>query len=188
MLEHRSAGTLDRVFDKLIDVAIQFLDLFRPWQVVEQYERGIVLRFGKFNREIGPGFHPIIPFNAEVVWTDNVVPTTTTLDAQSLTTLDDVSLVATGVITWEIVDIQKFLLEVEGRETVLQGSAYGCISKTVESVNWSDIEGGSDLAHEIEKDIRRRAKKFGVHVSEFEFKDFARARPYRIISNTPIYE
>lgn len=174
------------MFDKLIDVLLQCIGLFRPWHVIEQYERGVVLRFGKFNREIGPGFHPIIPFSAEIVWSDNVVPTTTTLDSQSLTTSDGVPVVATGVITWEIVDIRKFLLEVEGREVVLQGSAYGCISETIEGNPWG--ASGSSRAKEIEKKIRRRAKKFGARVLKFEFKDFARARPYRIISNTPVYE
>ena len=107
------------MFERLIEWIEQFIDLFRFWQVINAYEEGVVLRLGKYHRNIGPGFHFIIPFNIEEVLRDNVVPTTTRITEQTMTTADLQQVVISVILRWRISDIRKILVEVEDADQVL---------------------------------------------------------------------
>ena len=64
------------------------LGLFQFWTIVDQYERGVVLRLGKYLRTIEPGFHWLLPLGIDRAILHEVILTTRQLDEQSLTTYD----------------------------------------------------------------------------------------------------
>lgn len=167
------------MFDKLIDLFVDFIDLFRFYQVTDHYEEMVVLRFGKFNRILEPGFHWIWPMGIESVLTDIVKPTTHNLHPQSLTTADGVSVVVSGIITRTITDIQTALLECEGVETVITDSAYGVIATMVRNARWEDLQS-DEFCSEVKSQIHKRTKEYGVTVKRFQWSDIARARSVRL--------
>jgi membrane protease subunit HflK len=46
--------------------------VFRPWVTIDTDEIGVVLRLGKFNRTLGPGFHFRLPPPVELIYTPKV--------------------------------------------------------------------------------------------------------------------
>ena len=76
------------MFDRLFDFLFRFIELFRCFTVINEYERGIVLRLGKYNRELDKGFHWLLPLAIEEALSENVVITTINLNSQSLTDRD----------------------------------------------------------------------------------------------------
>ncbi len=58
----------------IIIVAVIFLLIliFKPWYRVEPGEVGVVMRFGKYNRTVSPGFHFRLPRPIETVLTPDV--------------------------------------------------------------------------------------------------------------------
>jgi len=131
-------------FEKLIDVLLEFIDLFRFWQVVDQYEEGVVLRLGKYNRTLGPGIHWML---------------------QALR-LD-------CIVRWKIKDIYKVLLETEGVDDVLKDATYATISKVVRAHTWDDIIK-PDFSDTLTKEARKRAFRYGVEIEAVEFGDLVR--------------
>lgn len=167
------------MLDRLISLAQQLVGLFRFAAVVNDYEAGVVLRLGHFHRKLGPGFHFMLPFGIEQVYTDNCVPSTLSLGPQSLTTRDGVSVVVSGIVTWRIHDIRKMLLEVEDAESVLTDSAYGLIGDSVRAAEWAEVQA-PEFAAALTSVIRQKAFRWGIKVSAVQLSDVSRSKSLRL--------
>lgn len=167
------------MFDRLVELALQCIGLLIPFVVVNDFERGVVLRCGKFHRELEPGFHWKIPFDVDVIYHDNVVPRTINLKAQSLCTQDGKSIVLGGVVTAKIVDIRKALLEVETIDNVLEDSCYGAIAQCVASHPW-DVIRTEAFGEILTKACRKRAWKYGTEIMSVQVGDLAPSRALRL--------
>jgi len=170
------------VLDKLVDLILSSIRFFQFATIIRAYERGVVLRFGRFHREIGPGFHWIWPFRIEEVLATNVTVETLNVGPQSLTTADDVSIVVLSVVTFTIADVRKFLLEVEAAKNVIEDSTFGIVSRMVGSKTWAEVKR-PETAEEVTKIVRRLARRWGVDVLNVQFSDVTRSRSIRLISN-----
>jgi len=170
------------VIDRLVDILIASLRLFQAFVVIADYERGVVLRFGRYHRTLGPGFHWIIPFSCEHVLSTNVVPETMNVGPQSLTTADGQSVTLGTVVTFEIEDAKRFLLEVEGANQVIEDAAYGAQARVVMARTWEGLMQ-IDLPNELAKEVRKRARAYGVKVIDVQVSDFTRARTLRLMLN-----
>ncbi len=171
---------LDRLFDTLTNIVHWFIF----WTVVDSYDSGVVLRLGKFHREIGPGIHWLAPFGLEDARTVATVPYTEQLRPQSITTKDGVSVVVSMVITWRIVNVRTFILEVcDGAGAVLD-SVVGAVGPVISGKDAEDALG-RDCAKEIIKLARTRAKKWGVQIQDLQFADLVRAQSFRVFGSLP---
>lgn len=168
------------MFDKLIDLLIQSIRLFQFFIVIRCYERGVVLRFGRMHRVVGPGLHWKYPFNVETYLSANVVPETMIVGPQSLTTKDGVSIVISSVVTFQVEDVQKFLLEVEGAHQVIEDSSIGIVSHFVIARTWIQLQQ-IDIGSELAKAVRRQAKRYGVEIMNVQISDFTRSRSFRLM-------
>jgi regulator of protease activity HflC (stomatin/prohibitin superfamily) len=167
------------VFDRLIELLLQSIGWLVPFSVVDDFERGVVLRFGKFHRELEPGFHWMIPVGVERIIKDNVVPRTINLKAQALQTSDGRSVTVTAVVTAQIVNVRKAILEVETVDNVLEDSCYGAIGALVASTSWDDIraEGFADM---LTKSCRKTGFRYGVEITRVQLSDVALCRAIRL--------
>lgn len=168
------------MFDKLIDFLIQFLDCFRFFVVIDQYERAVLLRFGKFHRVLEPGFSWIFPFRIDRTLHANITVETATVGPQSLTTKDRREIVLSNVVTYHIENPKTFLLEVEGGHQVIEDSACGTIADFILTKTWDEI-CGMNIGNELAKRVRRRAAKYGVVVDDVQTRDLTRSRSIRLI-------
>ena len=167
--------------DKLLEFFLGVLDLFRFWAVIEQYERGLILRLGRFTQEIGPGFHWILPFGVERVLHDNVVPRTHRLEPQSLMTADGKVITVTGVITARIANIQKALLEVEGVDHALVDCCTAAIAERVTSSLWEELST-EGFRERLMKECRKQGWKYGLEIERAQLADICPSRSIRLLS------
>lgn len=167
------------MFEKLIDLIVQLWHTLSPAQIIKVYQSGGVLRFGKYHRTVGPGLAFKWPVVEEII--DAVtVETTFRLPAQSLTTLDDVSVVVAAIIKYEIVDIQAYTEKIWDQHDVLADTTMGAIHKAVASMDWADLLGESPEKAILEK-VRNAVRKYGFKVHSITFTDLGRIRSYRLI-------
>lgn len=147
---------------------------------MHSYQRGVVLRFGKFHRIVEADFHWIWPFCIETYLEANVVRETMMVGPQSLTTVDGHSVVITTVVTFNIEDIKTFLLDIEGAHQVIEDSTYGIVASFVMKHTWQQLLD-VDISKELTKDVRRSAKKYGVAIDNVQVADFTRSRSIRLL-------
>lgn len=163
------------MFDKLVDLIVNFANLFRFWEVVDQYQRGIVLRLGKFHREVGPGIHWLIPFNVDRVIETAVVTRTSDLRQAFLTINDGTTVAVSVVVRWNVKDVKKLLLDVWDYNDVIRDSVFGNVSRKVRAASWDELNSPS-FAEELYKDCRKQAFRYGVEIEDVVLSDLCRTR------------
>ena len=87
------------MFERVVDFIADSWGLLRPLFVVSQFEGGVILRFGRYYRTVGPGLHWKIPL-ADNAITTSTATTTMALRPQTLTTMDDITIVVNELRNW----------------------------------------------------------------------------------------
>ena len=168
------------MFERLFEFIEQFVDILTPFIVIDEYEEGVVLTFGKFRERIlEPGFHWKWPLIDKVLF-DNVVSSTRNLTNQTLTTKDGKSIVLGAMIRWRIRDIVKATIRTEDVDGVLDDVTYGVLAKAVRCTNWESINDGT-FVDEVFREARARAFRFGIEIEELQLTDLAITRVFRLV-------
>jgi regulator of protease activity HflC (stomatin/prohibitin superfamily) len=169
------------MFDKLVDLVINWIEQILPVVIIPSYEEGVMMRFGKFKKVLSGGVYFKIPFFDEIL-RQHVVVTTISLPAQSLYTLDKQNFVVKGVIKYRIADVKVFLMEVYDAQDALSDMTMSIIKNVVIS---SPAEKCIDpeLDTILTKKARVEAKKWGVDIQQVTLTDVAPIRSYRLIND-----
>lgn len=176
--------------DKLIDILLSYWEKMLPFVVIDYYDRGVRLRWGvpsgavkwrifRTPTLLEPGFHLKIPFVDEIN-THMIKPTAINLPEQTVTTLDEKSIVVKAVIKYEVRDAEKLLLEVDGPVDALSDMIQGIIRTTLIQLEWKDCNN-TELANVITKKSRNEARKWGIEILEITLSDLGLIRSIRII-------
>lgn len=89
-------------------------------RIVKQYERGVVLRFGRLVGVRNPGFNVIIPFVDRMIKVSLRI-VTTVLEPQEVITRDNVTVRVDAVVYFLVIDPTKAVINVENyREATIQ--------------------------------------------------------------------
>ncbi len=141
-------------------------------KIVKQYERGVVLRFGRLAGVRQPGFNVIIPFVDRMTKVSLRV-VTTVLEPQEVITRDNVTVRVDAVVYFTVIDATKALINVENyREAIIQLAL-----TTLRSV-LGQSELDELLAHRDQINLRLRQiideqteEPWGVRATLVEVKD-----------------
>ena len=129
--------------DRLIDLLLQVVGWFKFWIVIDPFQRAVIITLGKIRRKkpvLGPGIHWIAPFGIEEDLTDNVVPSNLSDLTIDMTLRCGTPLHIEMSILWEIIDVLKFQLEIEGAEAVLV-NVQGMVQEYLFQYEWEELMG-----------------------------------------------
>lgn len=110
-------------------------------RIINQYERGVVLRLGKFSRILNPGFRVILPYIDKMIKVD-VRTTPMDIPKQEVITRDNVTVNVDAVVYARVIDAQKAVLETTN-------SAYA--TSTFAQTALRDVTGNFDLDEILSK-------------------------------------
>lgn len=167
------------MLDRLIDLGIQFISLFQCWVYVDEFERGVILRLGRFHRTVEPGMRWVLPLGIERILTANSKPDPLYLDIQSLETSDGYQCNIQVGIIWRITDIRLFLIENEQTEQMVSMLASGIVSHTVQSSKWTQIRDPG-YAASLRPLMNKKVKKRGAAIDEVVIQDFSNGTANRL--------
>ncbi len=100
----------------LILAILGIIVLFRSVRIVNQSEKGVILRLGKFKSIAGPGLNFVFPFIESMIVVD-VRERVINVEPQKVITKDNVSVTVDAVIYYRVVDPVKAEFEVEDFDT-----------------------------------------------------------------------
>lgn len=170
------------MLDRLIDLFVGFLDLFRFWIVVEPYEQVVVTRLGPVHRVLtDPGFYWKLPFSIDREAQDIVAPAARDMPMQVFTLRDGTTVAVGPVITFKTNDVRKLLMECDDAEAAVRDSARGAIRETLQPLTWDELLT-SDLTDILTKAVRKTAWKWGVEVIKVSLADVAKVKVLRVIT------
>lgn len=170
--------------EKLIDILIEWIEWIKPFYMMSEFDKGVLLRFGKYKKTLESGLHFKVPFIDEVL-SRTVVLTTTSLPSQSLTTIDGKDIVVQSIIKYEISDVKINLLEVTDVTDGLVDNTMAIIKKVI-TERTKDECLRNDLDDIITKKSRHESKKWGIYVHSVNLVSISSIRSYRVFGDTRI--
>ena len=164
-------GGLSAAAIELMTVTLAFV-LSSAVRMVNQWQRAIVLRLGKFSSVRGPGLFFITPILESVVYIIDLRTISTPFRAEQTITADTVPVDVDAVLFWRVVDPQHAALQVEK-----YADAVALASQTA----LRDVIGRSTLAQilsdrqtidtSLSSVIDARTQQWGVRVESVELRD-----------------
>jgi regulator of protease activity HflC (stomatin/prohibitin superfamily) len=140
-------------------------------RIVKQYERGVVLRFGRLHGVREPGLRLIIPF-VDVMHRVSLRIVTMPIQSQGIITRDNVSVGISAVAYYHVVDPVKSVIAIENVLAAIDQIAQTTLRKVVGQHTLDETLAETDR---INMDIRRildiTTLEWGVEVTLVELKD-----------------
>jgi len=146
--------------------------LFSCMHVVLEWERSVVLRFGKFNRVAGPGLIFMIPLVEYSAATVDMRMRSTAFKAEHVLTADLVPVNVDAVLFWMVWDAEKACLEVENYYNSVSLVAQTALR---DAIGRASVSGGAirrnQLDQELQEVIEERTSLWGITVLSVEIRD-----------------
>ena len=141
-------------------------------KIASQWEKVVVLRFGKFRKLAGPGLFWIIPgADTTANWIDHRVMVTP-FSAEKTLTKDTVPVDVDAVLFWLVWDAEKAALEVENYRSSITWGAQTALREVIGQMSLADILiGRANIDDDLQKIIDERTTPWGVSVQSVEIRD-----------------
>jgi regulator of protease activity HflC (stomatin/prohibitin superfamily) len=141
-------------------------------RIVKQYERGVLLRFGRLAGTRKPGFNLIIPF-VDRLSKVSLRITTVVVDPQEVISRDNVTLRVDAVVYFMVVDPIKAVINVEDYREATTQIALTTLRSVLGQSNLDELLSHRDEINQRLRDIidEQTEEPWGVKVTLVEVKD-----------------
>jgi regulator of protease activity HflC (stomatin/prohibitin superfamily) len=156
----------------LVALVVLGLVLMQSPKVASQWERGVVLRLGRFTGLRGPGLFWVVPFiDGITAWIDQRTITTSFAAEQTLTS-DTVPVNVDAVLFWMVHDVEKAALEVQDYAQAVSWAAQTALRDIIGRTTLTELLRGRErIETELQHLIDQRSNPWGVTVSSVEMRD-----------------
>ncbi|MCK9824485.1 SPFH domain-containing protein [Nocardioides cavernae] len=163
---------MDIVLAVLVVVAVLALTVLgMSIRVVKQYERGVLLRFGRLRGVREPGLRFIIPF-VDVLRKVSLRTITMPIQSQGIITRDNVSIDVAGVAYYHVTDAEKAVLAIENVAVAVDQIAQTTLRNVVGQHSLDQALAETDgINVSIREILDRTTTEWGVMVTLVELKD-----------------
>jgi regulator of protease activity HflC (stomatin/prohibitin superfamily) len=164
------AGELPLQWQIIIFLAV--LILVSSFRKAKEWERVVVLRFGKFHKIKGPGLFFLFPLVDQVYRIIDIRIRVTDFYAQETLTGDSVTVRADAFCFWLVWDPQKAALEVESYEEAVALASKAALRNAIAKNDLSVFLARGDLIEkQIQEEVERQTTEWGITVQYVEITD-----------------
>jgi len=154
-------------------LGIVLIIIFVSIRQINQYERGILFRFGKFAKILKPGWHIILPIIHSYRKVD-IRTKAVDVPEQEAITRDNVSIRINAVLYYNIFDASKSILAVQNFNYAVSQLAQTTMRNIVGSVSLDELLTEREkLSSEICNIVDKETDPWGIKVENVELKDIS---------------
>lgn len=156
----------------LIVMTVIGLLLMPAPRIAQQWERAVVLRFGRYVGLRGPGLFWVVPFIDTVSSVIDQRTIATGFAAEQTLTADTVPVNVDAVLFWMVHDAEKAALEVQDYGRAVAWAAQTALRDIIGRTTLADLLRGREMVQkELQELIDERSNPWGVTVSSVEMRD-----------------
>ena len=169
-------GAVAYAFNPIWPIPVAFVPLaalaaLSP-RILDQWERGVVLRLGRFQRQIGPGLYWVIPLVDRVVRRVDQRVMTTSFLAEKALTRDTVPVNVDAVLFWHVWDSEKASLEVADYQAAVSWAAQTALRDMIgRTMLASLLSEREELDQQLQAVIDSKTEPWGITVQSVEIRD-----------------
>jgi regulator of protease activity HflC (stomatin/prohibitin superfamily) len=139
---------------------------------IEEWERAVVLRLGRFHKVKGPGIVFLSPIIDRISQIIDIRIRVTDFSAQETLTKDSVTVNVDAFSFWLVWDPQKAALEVENYQEAVVLASKAALRNAVSSNDLSTLlERGDIIEKQIQAEVERQTTEWGITVQYIEITD-----------------
>jgi len=141
-------------------------------KVISQWEKVVVLRFGRYRALRGPGLILIIPIVDTLSRYVDQRVRVTTVSAESTLTRDTVPVSVDAIIFWLVWNAEKSILEVENFTDAITLSSQTALRESIGRHHLAQmITERETMGHELQKILDEKTTPWGITVQSVEIRD-----------------
>ena len=154
-----------------ITALFAFMALFGI-KIANQWEKAVVLRFGKFRALRGPGLFFVIPIVDQLSHLIDQRVRVTDVTAESALTKDTVPVDVDAIVFWTVWDAQKSVLEVSDYFAAVALSAQTALRESIGRADLAAMIGERErLGQELRRILDDKTNPWGITVQSVEIRD-----------------
>jgi len=158
----------------LIGTAILLFVIIVVWptvKTVKQWERGIVLRFGRYSSTRPPGLNLIIPFVERMIKVDIRVETMV-VEPQEVITKDNVTVQVDAVVYFQVINPEDAIMKVMDYEKATTQMSLTTLRSVLGQSEMDELLSHRDRINQrLQQIIDDHTEPWGVQVTAVEVKD-----------------
>jgi len=146
--------------------------------MAQQWEKAVVLRFGRLHAIRGPGMFMIVPFiDSVTTWVDQRIQTTQ-FNAEQALTRDTVPVNVDAILFWQVHDAERAALEITDYHQAILSVAQTTLREMIGSSPLSAMLSERKAAdQQLKEEIGRKTAEWGVAAISVELRDVAIPAP-----------
>src|SRR5204862_6922792 len=140
--------------------------------IIKQYERAIILRLGRYHRQVGPGVQTRIPFVDGVLVVD-IREKVREFKAERMLTKDNIPVTIDAILRYKIIETRSkdALLNVENFNEMIQQVSQTTLRNNIGSSLFQDVLSKREEINEnIKSIISKEASSWGMQVTGVEIR------------------
>ncbi len=140
--------------------------------IIKQYERAVILRLGKYNRQVGPGVQTRLPFADNILVVD-IREKVSEFKAERMLTKDNVPVTIDAILRYRIIEqrAKDAILNVENFNQMIQQVSQTTLRNNIGFSVFQDIlSKREDINSRIKAVIESEASNWGVEVTGVEIR------------------
>ena len=140
-------------------------------RIVQQSEKGVVFRLGKYVRTVEPGLRLKWPFIEEMYKVSMQIETTE-LEPQQVITKDSVSLAIHAVVYYKVTVAEDSIIKIDDVDDAISRLAPAIMRRVIGQHSLEDILGHNDNVDEaIKSELEEATNDWGVRIDRIELQD-----------------
>ncbi len=141
-------------------------------KIANQWEKAVVLRFGKYRGLSGPGLFWIVPVVDTVAHFVDQRVRASNVSAESALTRDTVPVYVDAIVFWLVWDAEKSILEVESFWSAIFLSAQTALREAIGRHDLAEmITEREKLGRELQRILDEKTNPWGITVQSVEIRD-----------------
>ncbi len=158
------------IFSYLPLVIFAALILFSTFRILNEYERGVIFRLGKFSGIRGPGLIILVPGLEKMVKVDLRV-VTMDVPSQDIISKDNVTLKVNGVVYFKVSNPERAIISVENYYHATAQIAQTTLRSVVGQYELDEILAHRDVINaKLQSILDELTEPWGIKVSNVEVK------------------
>ncbi len=140
--------------------------------IIKQFERAVILRLGKYNRQVGPGVQARFPFADSVLVVD-IREKVSEFKAERMLTKDNVPVTIDAILRYRIIEqlAKDAILNVENFNQMIQQVSQTTLRNNIGSSLFQDIlSKREEINSHVKTIIGNEASNWGVEVTGVEIR------------------
>ncbi len=140
--------------------------------IINQYERAVILRLGKYQRQVGPGIQTRLPFADNILVVD-IREKVSEFKAERMLTKDNVPVTIDAILRYKIIDARAkdAILNVENFNQMIQQVSQTTLRNNIGSSQFQDVlSKREEINQHVKTIIAAEASSWGMEVTGVEIR------------------